>query len=360
LVSVDQFFKDPVLRHLLRDGVQNTFGVRTAHPETAHNKTYYNRAKLAYLPSLNLNLLSIEKQRHSHNSSPSAEDDWYDHKGKQPPKDGYISSSKFSNSAALDWELDIWGKMRKKQREARALYRQSHVARRSIQTELVATIAEDYYSLLMLDEQLDVAQKNMQFRDSTLQMVKLLYNSGEVSALAVQQSRTQVLEAASLISELKEKRETQENNLRLLTGKLPGEINRETKLSAQDSVYEEVRELPLYLVQNRPDVLMARYDLTAANANVGVKQVQRYPSLTISVEGGMESVLPENWFNIPGSLLGNFIGGFTAPIFNGGELRAEYEVAKLERDEAEIDFQRTVYSAVVDIKNTLLSLKRLE
>src|SRR5699024_684707 len=80
-------------------------------------------------------------------------------------------------------------------------------------TELVATIAEDYYSLLMLDEQLDVAQKNMQFRDSTLQMVKLLYNSGEVSALAVQQSRTQVLEAASLISELKEKRETQENNL---------------------------------------------------------------------------------------------------------------------------------------------------
>src|SRR5699024_12560115 len=105
-------------------------------------------------------------------------------------------------------------------------------ARRSIQTELVATLAEDYYSLWLLDEQLDVAQKHMQFRDSTLQMVKLLYTSGEVSALAVQQSRTQVLEAGSLISELKEKRETQENNLRLLTGKLQGEINRETKLTA--------------------------------------------------------------------------------------------------------------------------------
>src|SRR5699024_4144055 len=161
------------LRHLLRDGFHNNFDVRTANKEIAINKTYYNRSKLAYLPSLNLNLLSIESQWRSHNSSSSGDDDWYDHKGKQPPKDGYISSSKFSNSAALDWELDIWGKMRKKQREARALYRQSHVARRSIQTELVATIAEDYYSLLMLDEQLDVAQKNMQFRDSTLQMVKL-------------------------------------------------------------------------------------------------------------------------------------------------------------------------------------------
>lgn len=192
-------------------------------------------------------------------------------------------------------------------------------------------------------------------------MIKLLYNAGEVSALAVQQSETQTLEASALISELKEIREIQENNLHLLVGELPGgKVDRSAVVSLEDLPYEEVQELPLYLVQNRPDVQASRYGLTIANARVGVTQAQRLPNLTISLEGGLESLLPQNWFNIPGSLLGSVVGGITAPIFSGRKLKTEFEVAKLERDKAEINFQRTVYGAIVDVKNTLVSLKRLE
>src|SRR5690606_13066608 len=230
-----------------------------------------------------------------------------------------------------------------------ALYQQSYVARKVIQTELVATVAEDYYTLLRLDEQLEVAQKNHKFRDSTLRMIKLLYDAGEVSALAVQQSEIQVLEASALMSQLKETSEIQENNLRLLVGELPGQVERGISSSMDELPYSEVRILPLYLVQNRPDVQVSLYGLTAANARVGVTQAQRLPNFSISLEGGLESLLPQNWFNIPGSLLGSIVGGITAPLLNGRKLTTEFEVAKLERDKAEINFQRNVYGAIVEI-----------
>ncbi len=360
LIPWQEFFKDTVLNNLIDQGFEHNFELRIADKEIDINNAYYKQSKLNFLPSLNLNIFEIEREWNSHNSSSGAETDWYDHEGKTPPEDFYISTNNVKSSAILDWEIGLWGKFRNQKRAAEALYQESNVARRLLQTELVATIAEDYYSLLMLDEQLDVAKRNHRFRDSTLQMIKLLYTAGDVTALAVQQSQTQVLEASTLISELEEQIAIQQNNLRLIIGKLPGDIHRGVNLMANDSMYNTVNELPLYLVQNRPDVLMSRYELTAANANVGVAQANRFPNLTISIEGGVESVLPQNWFDIPGSLLGGIVGGLTAPIFNGGKLTTAYKVAKLKRDQAEINFQRNVYTAIVDIRNTLVSLDKLE
>lgn len=360
LIPRKELFKDSVLSRLIEYAFKNNFDLRTANKEIAINDEFYKQSKAAFFPTLNLNLLSIEKEWSSQNTTNSPKSGWYDHTGNEPPKNGFVSTSSFGSTAVMDWEVDIWGKLRNQKKSARALYRQSYVARKAIQTELVATVAEDYYTLVRLNEQLEVAQKNYKFRDSTLKMIKLLYTAGEVSVLAVQQSKSQVFETSTLISELKETREIQENNLRLLIGKLPGKIDLGSALSMEESAYEEVQELPLYLVQNRPDVQVSRYGLSAANARVGVTQAQRLPNLTISLEGGLESLLPQNWFNIPGSLLGSIAGGLTAPLFNGHKLKTQFEVAKLERDEAEIDFQRNVYGAIVDVRNTLISLKRLE
>jgi len=355
-----EFFKDTVLVRLISDAFEQNFDIRTANKEIAINEQYFKQSKLAFLPSFNLNLLNIERNWRSKYSRTGPENGYYDYKVKAPPENLYVSKSEFTNTAALDWEIDIWGKFRKQKKAASAYYQQSFQARKALQTEVVATIAEDYYTLLMLDEQLEVAKKNYHFRDSTLSMIQLQYNAGEVSALAVQQSKSQVLEAAALIPELEKNRAVQENNLRLLTGKLPDSIKREARLSALDTTYQEVRELPLYLVQNRPDVVMARYNLKAANANLGIRQVERYPSLSISLAGGLGAQLGKNWFNVPGALLGDVIGGITAPIFNRRELKTNFEVAKLERDEAEINFQHKVFGAIVDIRNSMVSLDKLK
>lgn len=360
LISRNEFFKDSILNNLIEDGLQNNFDVRIANKEIEIFDEYFKESKMGFFPRLNLNLFSIERRWFSENSRNSPNSTYYDRKGREPSNKLYLERLDHTSSAALDWELDLWGKIRNQKREARALYRQSKVARRVLETELIATIAQDYYSLLMLDEQVEVAQKNHKFRDSTLAMIQLLYKAGEVTALAVQQSQTQVLEASSLISQLKEQRAIQENNLRLLTGKLPGRIMRSGELESRGDAYAQVRELPLYLVENRPDVLVARHGLIAANARVGVTQAQRYPNLTITAEAGLESLLPQNWFNVPGSLFGSFVGGLTAPVLQGRKLKTDYRVAKLQRDEAEIDFQRSVFEAVTDIQNIMVSLDGLE
>lgn len=359
-ISRNTFFKDSVLVSLIDEAFENNFDLRLTNKDIDINDALFKQSKQAFYPEINLNLMTIERRWYSHNSRQSPASGYYDHKGSKPKKDLFQERLDHISSVALDWEVDIWGKLRNQKKEASAIYQQSHIAKRAIQTELVATIAEDYYTLLMLDEQLDVAHKNHKFRDSTLTMINLLYDAGEVSALAVQQAQTQVLDASSLISELTEERIIRENGLRLLVGDLPGEIERGFKLQVEDSTYAEVKELPLYLVQNRPDVVVAQYGLTAANARVGVTQAQRLPNLTISLEGGVASLLPQNWFNVPGSLFGSVLGGIGAPLFNGRKLKTEQEVAMLERDKAEIDFQRKVYGAVMDIQNSLASLKGLE
>ncbi len=360
IIPWNQFFQDSVLVKLIHTAFKQNFDLRTANKEIAMNKEFYKQSKAAFYPALNLNLLNIERKWSSKNSDHGSDSHFYKPKGKTPPENLFVHSSAFSTTAALDWEVDIWGKLRKEKRSARALYRQSFQARKAIQTEIVATIAEDYFQLLKLDRQLKIARKNRRFRDSTLSMIKLLYNSGKTSALAVQQTKSQVLDAAALIPNLEKERAIQENKLKLLAGELPGHINRDTTLSTLDSTYEEVKEIPLYLVQNRPDVRVARYELRAANANVGVTKVARYPDLTISLTGGVGAALGKNWFNIPGSLLGGFVGNLIAPLFNHRELTTAFEVAKLERDEADIGFQHTVYSAIVDIRNALVSIKKLK
>lgn len=360
LIARNKLFKDTVLVNLIDKAFKHNFDLRTVNKEIEINDAYYKQSKAAFYPELNLNLLGIEKEWRSRNSRQNPESRWYAREGKEAPQDGYVSRSTHYTTAALNWEIDIWGKIRNQKKSAAALYEQSKVAKKTLQTQLVSTVAQDYYSLLMLDEQLAVAEKNHKFRDSTLSMIRLLYSAGEVTALAVQQSQSQVLEASRLISQLKERREIQENNLRLLTGQLPGNTQRGIGLSFEDVTYENVKEIPLYMIQNRPDVLVSQYGLIAANARVGVAQAQRLPNLSISLTGGVESLLAENWFNIPGSLLGGITGGLTQPVFRGRRLKTQYEVAKIEREIAEIDFQRKVYEAIVDVENILISIKRLE
>src|SRR5690606_7148543 len=103
----------------------------------------------------------------------------------------------------------------------------------------------------------------------------------------------------------------------------------------------------------------AELALRSANAQVGVAQAYRYPALTIEATGGLNAMLPQNWFNIPGSLFGGLISGVTQPVFAGRKLKTQYEIAKLERDKAEIAFQQTVMDAVHEVTNALVMIEKL-
>lgn len=356
--SWKEYFNDSVLLKILDSAIANNLDLKDAIKNIQITDQLYKQSKSLYAPNIDLNLLNVTREFRSHDYYSSPSSGWYDRQGKTPPKDLYLYQSHFANTVAVDWEVDIWGKIKREKEAARSHYLETFEAKKAIQTALVADVADAYYNLLMLDEQLQVATRNYHLRSNTLKMVELQYKSAEVTALAVQQTKNQVLEAKALIPQLKKEITIQENALKLLTGNININVGKRSTLSdiPADSLY---REIPLYYVQNRPDVLAAEYDLMAANASVGVAQANRFPNLTITFEGGMDAMLPKNWFNIPGALLGDFFGGITQPVFHKRKLKTDYEVAKLERDQSEIAFQKAVYSGVTETRNALVSVRQL-
>lgn len=356
--SWQDYFKDSTLLHLLDSALTYNLDLQDAIKNIQITDQLYKQSKSLYAPDIDLNLLNVTKEFRSHNYYSSASSGWYDKRGKTAPKDLYLYQSHFANTVAVDWEIDIWGKIKREKEQAKSHYLETFEAKKAVQTALVADVADAYYNLIMLDEQLQVATRNYHLRSNTLKMVELQYKSAEVTALAVQQTKNQVLEAQALIPELKKEIAVQENALKMLTGNISLNVGKRSALSEipADSLY---REIPLYYVQNRPDVLAAEYDLMAANAAVGVAQASRLPNLSITFEGGMDAMLPKNWFNIPGALLGDFFGGITQPVFHKRKLKTEYEVSKLERDQSEIAFQKAVYGGITEVRNALVAVRQL-
>src|SRR5690606_20034728 len=205
----------------------------------------------------------------------------------------------------------------------------------------------------------EVARRNLKLSDSTLRIVRLQRDAGEVSSLALQQTESQMLVAASLIPQLEQEIALQENALMALTGRMPDSVHRSSALMDWRMQEADDVGVPLQLLANRPDVRDAELALRSANAEAGVAQAYRYPTLTIDASGGLNAMLPENWFNIPGALFGGLISSATQPVFSRRRLKTQHEIAKLERDKAEIAFQRTVMDAVHEVANALVMIDKL-
>jgi multidrug efflux system outer membrane protein len=228
-----------------------------------------------------------------------------------------------------------------------------------VQTSLIANVAKGYFNLLMLDAKIEVAKRNVRLNDSTLRMIELQYDAGEITALAIQQTESQRLLAASLVPQLEREIFVQENALRVLAGQMPDSIPREasfTQAFAENMTF--TLATPVDVIRNRPDVRSAEFQLIAANANANIQQAMRYPSLNIGGSLGINAMLPKNWFNIPGALLGGIAGDITTPIFRNRTLKTRYEIARLERDKMEIDLQQTVVEAVNEVSNAVVTIEK--
>lgn len=266
----------------------------------------------------------------------------------------------YSAGVSLSWEADIWRKIKSQKKGAFATYLQSEEVRKALQTNIVANVSKGYYNLLMLDAQLEIAKKNVQLNDSTTNIIKLKYDSGQVSSLAVQQSEAQKLTAAQLVPLLEQNIAIQENALSVLTGSFLNAKKRSIVLSAIELKNNNSIGIPSSLVSRRPDVKSAELALKVANANVGITKADLYPALRITAQGGLNSFETSSWFNIPASLFGTAVGGLTQPLLNSKKLRTQYNIAKVEREKAVLSFRQTVLVAVSEVSDALVKVEKLE
>jgi NodT family efflux transporter outer membrane factor (OMF) lipoprotein len=265
----------------------------------------------------------------------------------------------YSAGISLSWEADIWGKIRNQKKGAFAEYLQSEEVKKALQTTIVANVSSGYYNLLMLDAQLQIARQNLKLNDSTTKIIKLKYDAGQVTSLAIQQSEAQKLNAAQLIPLLEQNIAIQENALSVLTGTFPNSKQRSIRLSSIEVKNNASIGIPSSLVSRRPDVRSAELALKVANANVGITKADLYPSLKITAQGGLNSFETSNWFNIPASLFGTIAGGLTQPLLNNKKVRTQYNIAVAEREKAVLSFRQAVLVAVSEVSNALVKVEKL-
>jgi len=348
-VPWNRFFDDAALRALIEKAVNDNFDLQVAIRRTEVARLYLKQARLGMLPSLNLQAVasSTTPSKNSLNGLSLQNFLHTDH------------VEDYNLNAGLSWEADIWGKIRRQKEAAKATYLQSDEAAKAVKTALVADVAESYFNLLMLDEQLAVAKRNLALSDSIVYMMQLQKTAGEVTELAVQQAVVQQQAAAQLVPELEESVAIQEHALSLLLGDMPGSIARGGTLEDIHMADDFGTGVPAALLASRPDVRAGELALVAANARAGVAQAQMYPSLNITATGGVNAFKADAWFNLPGSLFGIVAGSIVQPVFQQRRLRTQWEVAKNEREQAVLRFRQTVVNAVREVSDALVSKEKL-
>ncbi|MCC2600211.1 efflux transporter outer membrane subunit [Sphingobacterium sp. FBM7-1] len=358
-VSWRDFFNDPQLIKLIDTALVNNYDMRTALKNIEIANRNLRQNKLEYLPSIDGNIATVNKQYRSRDFYSNPSSNWYSKNGKEAPENLYAHQSQFSAGLEFSWELDIWGRIAHQQDALKSDFLDSFEAKNAIQTKLVADVAKGYFNLIMLDAQIEVAKRNLRLNDSTLRMIQLQYDAGEITALAIQQTESQRLVAASLIPELEKEIALQENALNILIGEMPNVITRGFQIDSLMNIKKSITlGSPVAIVRNRPDIKRAEYALIAANAEMNIRQIMRYPQLSLSGVLGTNAMLPKNWYNIPGALLGGFVGGITTPVFRNGRLKNAWEVSKIEREKTELQLQQTVMEAVHEVSNAVITVEK--
>lgn len=345
-----QFFPDANLQELIGKAIAGNYDLQTALKNIEAAQQQLTQTKWNNVPQLGLGV--------SANSTIPSENSLNGLSLNNFLNTSHIED--YNASLSLSWEADIWGKLRGRKKEALAQYLKTEEARKLVQTNLVAGVAQGYYNLLMLDAQLDVAKKNLALNESTLRIVNMQFNAGQVTSLAVQQTESQRLRAAQIVPMLEKEIIIQENALSILTGALPAEIVRNSTLDLTPLLNELSTGVPSSILSHRPDVKASEYELAAANARVGVTKASMYPALNITANGGLNSFKSNNWFNMPASLFGIVAGSVTQPLLQRRQLRTQYEVAKVEREKAVIAFRQSVLKAVGEVSDALVRVEKLK
>lgn len=321
-------FTDPYLQSLIQQGLEHNTDYRAAQLRVEEAEATLLSAKLAFLPSFTF--------------SPQ---------GGVSSFDGAKATWTYSVPVTASWELDIFGRMRNAKKQSQALYAQSKDYQQAVRTQLIASIANTYYTLLMLDEQLSLSEQTAETWKETVASARALMDAGQYDEAGVSQMEATYYSIQTSVLDLKEQINQVENSLALLLAEMPHRYKR-GKLSEQVMPEDFSVGIPLQLLANRPDVRMAEHALEAAFYATNQARSNFYPSITLSGSAGWTNEAGTMIVN-PGKFLASAIGSLTQPLFNRGQNIANLKIAKAQQEEAELSFQQTLLSAGSEVNDAL-------
>ncbi|GEO03099.1 RND transporter [Adhaeribacter aerolatus] len=256
------------------------------------------------------------------------------------------------------WELDIWGKLRNYRKAAYNRYLASENGRQLVQTALVAEVANLYYELVALDNELEIIDRNLSLQQLAIDLIKIKKAGGRETELAVQQSTAQLLNTQSLQAEKKRQITATENLLNQLLGRFPQPITRGKSVREQQLPENMQTGIPTHLLRRRPDIQQAEWELAAAKADVAAARAAFLPSFTISPYAGLNAFKASLLMTTPASLAYGLLGGLSLPIFSQNQLKARHRYASAATKEAFFNYQKSIFNGVQEVATGLNAIQR--
>lgn len=328
-LSWKELFTDPLLQKLIETGLANNTDLNIAHLKVKEAEAQLMTSKLSYLPSVSL--------------TPQ---------GTLTSVDGSKTSKTYNLAAAADWEIDLFGKLLNSRLGAQAALKQSEAYRQTVQTQLVATIANSYYTLLMLDRQLDITRRTAETWTESVRTMKALKRAGQATEMAVAQTEASKLSVDASVLSLERQINETENSLSTLLGMSPQEVGRST-LETQQFPESISTGVPLQLLSRRPDVRQCEAQLAMAYYATNSARSAFYPSITLSGSAGWTNSAGAAITN-PGQWLLSAVGSLVQPLFNRGKNIANLKIAKAQQEEALLTFRQSLLDAGAEVNDALV------
>ena len=316
-----ELFRDTLLQNLIELGLENNTDLEIARLKVEQAEATLKTSKLAFYPNISFSAQAGVNQ----------------------------NGSNYSLAPTASWEIDAFGRLHNTKKGAQAALEATEAYQQAVQTQLVATIADSYFTLLMLDEQLEISKRTQKTWEENIRTLEALKRAGKTNEAAVLQAKANKVNVEASILTLEKQIIEQENSLSALLGLVPQELER-NELSEQIFPDTLLMGLPLSSLVNRPDVRQAEYKLVEAFYATNVARSYFYPTITLSGNAGWSGVSGN-----PGDWIFNAVGSLMQPIFNQGKNKARMKISESQRQEALLNFKQTLLDAGTEANNALIS-----
>lgn len=342
LIKWDSIFTDTVLKALIDSGLKNNLDLRIAVERIKESQSLLSQKGAEFEPTLGLELRG-SVSRISPNSN----------EGGQETKPQYNYRGGFTAS----WEADIWGKLSSAERGAYADLLRTEAAKRTIQTKLIADIANEYYNLLLYRTQEKIITETIRNREEDLLTVMILKNSALLTEADVKQSEANVYSAKLLLPRLYKNINISENVINRLLGRTPRKLVYGDLDDSPQQMIDTSAGYPSQLLLNRPDIAESEQALVYAFENTNVARANFYPTFRITASAGLEAFSIGDFFSFPGSIFATAIGDIFQPIFNKRKNKTELEVALARQRASAYSFRGSFIRAVQEVSDALFNYK---
>ena len=323
-----EIFVDESLQALISEALTNNADVRTMQLSVEQAAIQMRVAKLSYLPSFAL--------------SPST---------TVTKANGAPVSTSYELPLTMSWELNLGGQVEALKAATKYQWMNTQEQLKYTRLQLIASVANAYYTLIMLDEQLRLSEQSVQLQRETLETITAMKEVGMMNELAVNQAETELQATIASVSDLRLQREKTERALNLLLSRTPQNVQCSTFTDVKDISMDADSPVSLEALAMRPDVRSAEYQLRASFSNTKVARSQFYPSLKLTASGSWTNNIGE--IVNPAKLLLNLIGGLTQPLFQMGQIKAGVEIAKSQQEQAQIAFEQALLQAGSEVANAM-------